>query len=178
MLKIFLSVLIVLLAPAAAQAKVKSGCLTETRAERTWPGLELTTDNDGCWTYWRKGLHHIVLAKDDARPRSDTLTLVDVVLPAVSPRERSPEAFIAPIQIRWTAEERFSLPVTEPLIYAPPKPRPDPIREHRPTLLAVIAGIMFLCAVEAACGPRISMALRTRLAIRKNQLEEARCQSI
>jgi hypothetical protein len=49
----------VVLATAAllsAPAHASRSCLDKNEAARTWPGRVLTIDDDGCWTYFRRGL--------------------------------------------------------------------------------------------------------------------------
>ena len=49
---LFLAIAALLCAPAHAS----SSCLDKNEAARTWPGRVLAIDDDGCWTYFRRGL--------------------------------------------------------------------------------------------------------------------------
>src|ERR1700690_4019158 len=39
-----------------APAHASRSCLDKNEAARTWPGRALAIDDDGCWTYFRRGL--------------------------------------------------------------------------------------------------------------------------
>jgi hypothetical protein len=40
----------------SAPAHASRSCLDRNEAARTWPGRVLAVDDDGCWTYFRRGL--------------------------------------------------------------------------------------------------------------------------
>jgi len=41
----------------SAPAHASNSCLDKNEAARTWPGRVLAIDDDGCWTYFRRGLN-------------------------------------------------------------------------------------------------------------------------
>jgi len=139
---LLLAALAVALLSSPVLAAPSSKCLSHDRAAKTWPTRELTRDDDGCWTYWRKGLGHELPPPTDVAP-ADTLTATDR-----NAAPEQPQIFAA----RWV----------EIIAYDPPAPRQTYVRDKHPNrqyFLAVLCGIMLLCGVEAMFAPKIHSAI-------------------
>jgi hypothetical protein len=50
------AVILAIAALLSAPAHASRSCLDRDEAARTWPGRVLAIDDDGCWTYFRRGL--------------------------------------------------------------------------------------------------------------------------
>ena len=50
------AVVLAIAALLSAPAHASRSCLDKNEAARTWPGRVLAIDDDGCWTYFRRGL--------------------------------------------------------------------------------------------------------------------------
>jgi hypothetical protein len=62
-----LAIVALLFAPAHASRS----CLDKNEAARTWPGRALAIDDDGCWTYFRRGFKPAPV-EDSANDRAPT----------------------------------------------------------------------------------------------------------
>ena len=86
---------IVALLPAPAHTS--RSCLDKNEAARTWPSRALAIDDDGCWTYFRRGLKPALVNESvndrapnaqptvppDAREWSNTMAAMPAIDPAV-----------------------------------------------------------------------------------------------
>jgi hypothetical protein len=50
------AMVLAIVALLSAPAHGSSSCLDKNEAARSWPGRMLAIDDDGCWTYFRRGL--------------------------------------------------------------------------------------------------------------------------
>jgi hypothetical protein len=50
------ALVLAIVALLSAPAHTSRSCLDKNEAARTWPGRALAIDDDGCWTYFRRGL--------------------------------------------------------------------------------------------------------------------------
>ena len=50
------AVVLAIVALLSAPAHASRSCLDKNEAARTWPDRVLAIDDDGCWTYFRRGL--------------------------------------------------------------------------------------------------------------------------
>ena len=62
-----LAIVALLFAPAHASRS----CIDKNEAARTWPGRALAIDDDGCWTYFRRGFKPAPV-EDSANDRAPT----------------------------------------------------------------------------------------------------------
>src|SRR5713101_6481778 len=97
----------------SAPAHASRSCLDRNEAARTWPGRVLAIDDDGCWTYFRRGLK-LAPANDsvndraanaqptvppDMREWSNTLAAIAEIGPAVQATpwiDRWPDMIVVP----------------------------------------------------------------------------------
>jgi hypothetical protein len=49
------AMVLAIVALLSAPAHASRSCLDKNEAARTWPGRALAIDDDGCWTYFRRG---------------------------------------------------------------------------------------------------------------------------
>jgi hypothetical protein len=151
----------VVLATAAllsAPAHASRSCLDKNEAARTWPGRVLAIDDDGCWTYFRRGLHPAPVddsASDrtanaqptvpapDLREWSNTMAAMADINPAVQATpwiDRWPDMIVGP---------------AKPVLVEPPQP--------------LIRKVLLAIAIVALCVPLVAVPLGGMIEQRKRK---------
>jgi hypothetical protein len=107
------AMVLALVALLSAPAHASRSCLDKDEAARTWPGRALAIDDDGCWTYFRRGFKPAGAdasvndrtaaaqpsAPPDVRKWSNTMAAIPKIDPAVPGTrwvDRWPEVIVVP----------------------------------------------------------------------------------
>ena len=142
----------------SAPAHASRSCLDRNEAARTWPGRVLAIDDDGCWTYFRRGLKPAPVddsvddraataqptVPPDMREWSNTMAAMAEINPAVQ---------ATPWIDRWP--DTIVLP-PKPVYVEPPHPL------LRKILLAIAIATLFAALVAVAFGGIIERKRETR----------------
>jgi hypothetical protein len=131
------AMVLAIVAPLSAPAHASSSCLDKNEAARTWPGRVLAIDDDGCWTYFRRGLKPAPV--DDSvndRPAKGQ--------PTVPPNVRKWANTMAAIsEIDPTAQTALWVDRWPDVIVVPPKPvfvePPQPLMRTILVVAAIVA---------------------------------------
>lgn len=115
-------------------ARAGRGCLEREQAQRTWPTKQLGLDEDGCWTYLRRGV----------KPLSPPVIEVPPDMPVEGPARASAEIVTAlDLMQRW------------PLVYAIEQARaeePGPLVTPRNVATVILSVVLFVAVFEVALG--------------------------
>ena len=125
-----------------APAHASRSCLDKDEAARTWPGRALAIDDDGCWTYFRRGFKPAPV--DDNRPANAQPTVPPNVRKWSNTMAEMPEIDPEVQAIRWA--DRWPDVIVVPLkreSFEPPQPSMRAIFLG----IAIIALCCFLFAV-------------------------------
>jgi hypothetical protein len=139
----------------SAPAHTSRSCLDKNEAARTWPGRALAIDDDGCWTYFRRGLKPAPVdnSKND-RPANVEPTVPPDVRKWSNTMAAMPEVDTA-LATRWI--DRWP-----DVIVAPPKPAfvepPQPLIRTILLVVAIIA--LSISLVTVAFGAMIERRKR------------------
>jgi hypothetical protein len=138
------AVVLAVAALLSAQSHASRSCLDKNEATRTWPDRTLAIDDDGCWTYFRRGLKPAPVddsvndravnaqptAPPDMREWSNTMAAMAEINPAVQ---------ATPWIDRWPD-----------MIAMPPKPVfAEPAQPLMRKILLVIAIVTLFVALAA-----------------------------
>jgi hypothetical protein len=120
----------------SAPAHTSRSCLDKNEAARTWPGRALAIDDDGCWTYFRRGLKPAPVGDSiNDRPASAEPTVPPDARKWSNTMAAMPEIDTV-LATRWV--DRWP-----DLIVAPPKPvfvePPQPLMRTILLVVAIIA---------------------------------------
>jgi hypothetical protein len=136
----------VVLAAAAllsAPAHASRSCLDKNEAARTWPDRVLAVDDDGCWTYFRRGLKPAPV-DDSVNDRAANAQ------PTVPPDMREwSNTMAAMAEINPTVQATPWIDRWPDMIVVPPKPVSVESAPLMRTVLLVIA-IITLCVALVA----------------------------
>ena len=147
-----LAIVALLFAPAHASRS----CLDKNEAARTWPGRALAIDDDGCWTYFRRGFKPAPV-EDSVSDRAATAQ--PIIPPGARKRSNTmaemPEIDPKVQATRWV--DRWP-----EVIVVPPKPVfVEPPQSSMRTILLVIAIVaMGVSLVAVAFGGMIDQRKR------------------
>ena len=128
----------------SAPAHASRSCLDRNEAARTWPGRVLAIDDDGCWTYFRRGLKPAPVddSVNDRAPNAQQTVPPDM-------REWS-NTMAAMAEINPTGQATPWIDRWPDMIVVPPKPVfVEPPQSSMPKVLLVIA-IVTLCGALVA----------------------------
>jgi hypothetical protein len=141
------AVVLAIAALLSAPAHASRSCLNKNEAARTWPGRVLAIDDDGCWTYFRRGLNPAPV--DDSV--SDRAANAQPTVPPPDLREWS-NTMAAMADTNTAVQATPWIDRWPDMIVVPPKPMSvEPPQALIRTVLLAIA-ILALC-VPLVAGP-------------------------
>jgi hypothetical protein len=136
------AMVLAIMALLSAPAHGSSSCLDKNEAARTWPDRMLAIDDDGCWTYFRRGL----------KPAS--------VDGSVNDRAANAQSTVPPPDLRDWSNTMGAMPDINPTVQATPwidrwpdmivvPPKPVFAEPSQPLMRKVLLAI----AIVALCIP-------------------------
>lgn len=134
-----LVVLILICGVMIAPAWSARGCLEREQAQRTWPTKTLGIDDDGCWTYMRRGIN--------PPPK---VPIIDVPVDIISPGRASVSVETAAgldLLQRW--------PTTIEMKRYEPFVEEQPIMTAKNMWIALISVVAFCAVLEVLFGGRV-----------------------
>jgi hypothetical protein len=140
------AVVLAVAALLSAPAHASRSCLDKNEAARTWPGRVLAIDDDGCWTYFRRGLKPAP-ADDSVNDRAANTQ------PTVPPDMREwSNTMAAMAEINPTVQATPWIDRWPDMIVVPPKPvfvePPQPLMRKVLLVMAIVTLCVALVAVS------------------------------
>jgi hypothetical protein len=155
------AVVLAIAALLSAPTHASRSCLDKNEAGRTWPGRVLAIDDDGCWTYFRRGLNPApvddgvndraanaqpTVAPPDLREWSSTMAAMADTNPAVQATpwiDRWPDMIVAP---------------AKPVLVEPPQP--------------LMRNVLLVIAIVALCVPLFALPFGGMIEQRKRKTRD------
>lgn len=140
------AIILAIAALLSAPVHASRSCLDRDEAARTWQGRVLAIDDDGCWTYFRRGLKPLPVddsvndraantqptAPPDMREWSNTMAAMAEISPAVQATswiDRWPDMLVVP---------------PKPVFVEPPHP--------------LLRKVLMIIAIVTLCGALVAVA--------------------
>jgi hypothetical protein len=142
----------------SAPAHASSSCLDKNEAARTWPDRVLAIDDDGCWTYFRRGLKPASVddsVNDRAANAQPTVPPPSNTIGAMT--DINPTLQATPWIDRWPD-----------MIVASPKPMS--VEPPQPLIRKVLLAIAI--AIVALCFPLVAVPFGSRIEQRKRKTRD------
>lgn len=137
-----LVVIIIICGIMIAPAFPARGCLEREQAQRTWPTKTLGVDDDGCWTYMRRGIN--------PPPKAPVIDVpVDILAPGRASVAMEVAAGLDLMQ-RWPSEIEMRLTPYEP--FKEPEP---PLLTARNMWAAILSVVLFCAVLEVIFGGKV-----------------------
>lgn len=127
----------------SAPAHASRSCLDKHEAARTWPGRALAIDDDGCWTFFRRGLKP-ARVDDTERPAAAQPTIPPGVRKWSNTMAEMPEIDAQVQETRWV--DRWPDVIVVPLKPVSVEP-PQPLMRTILLVTAIIGLCVSLVAV-------------------------------
>ena len=160
------AVILAISALLSAPAHASRSCLDKNEAARTWPGRVLAIDDDGCWTYFRRGLN--------PAPVDDSVSD-----PTANAQPTVAQPTVPPPDLREWSNTMAAMPDINPAVQATPwiDRWPDTIvAPAKPVLLEppqpLIRKVLLAIAIVALCVPLVAVPFGGMIEQRKRKTRD------
>jgi hypothetical protein len=163
------AVLLAIAALLSAPAHASRSCLDKNEAARTWPGRVLAIDDDGCWTYFRRGLKPAP-ADDSINDRAANAQPTAPADDSMNDRAANAQPTVPPDMREWS-NTMAAMAEIYPAVQAPPwidrwparivvPPKPVLVEPSQPLMREVLLVIAIVALVAVAFGGMIERRKR------------------